>query len=374
MIGRGTLQRDLQSWWARKRGKPDPNQRIGRREYTSKECFYALEDVSFDVHRGERIGVIGANGAGKSTLFKLLARVTAPTEGAIGVKGRISSMLEVGTGFHGELTGRENIYLNGAILGMYVKLAFAVAAHLNSELLLMDEVLAVGDMHFQKKCLDKMTQLSNDEQKTILYVSHNMETIRTLCNRCIVLEKGHLVFDGEPEEAIAKYLGDVVQMKLHYTYEADANDRRTTGKMQFTSLDIKNSNQVTAKEGIGFSVAFRVKEAIADLHLRCTIHSTDGQAVGTSVSEGIGAFEKNTSASVGIHFDTTSLAKGEYVAELAAVEPMGGGRQWRHAWLEHAFAFEITEDAFGQYSLNRNAKEWGYTVYPDLKIEKCDRM
>lgn len=342
VIGRGTLQRDLQSWWARKRGKPDPNQRIGRREYTSKECFYALEDVSFDVHRGERIGVIGANGAGKSTLFKLLARVTAPTEGAIGVKGRISSMLEVGTGFHGELTGRENIYLNGAILGMkrqeidacidqiiafseceefidtpvkryssgmYVKLAFAVAAHLNSELLLMDEVLAVGDMHFQKKCLDKMTQLSNDEQKTILYVSHNMETIRTLCNRCIVLEKGHLVFDGEPEEAIAKYLGDVVQMKLHYTYEADANDRRTTGKMQFTSLDIKKSNQVTAKEGIGFSVAFRVQEAIADLHFRCTIHSTDGQAVGTSVSEGIGAFAKNTSAGVGIHFDTTSLTK-----------------------------------------------------------------
>ena len=230
-----------------------------------------------------------------------------------------------------------------------------------------------GDMKFQKKCLDKMIQLSNDEQKTILYVSHNMETIRTLCNRCIVLEKGHLVFDGEPEEAIAKYLGDVVQMKLHYTYEADANDRRTTGKMQFTSLDIKKSNQETAKEGIGFSVAFRVQEAIADLHLRCTIHSMDGQAVGTSVSEGIGAFEKNTSASVRIHFDTTSLAKGEYVAELAAVEPMGGGRQWRHAWLEHAFAFEITEDAFGQYSLNRNAKKWGYTVYPDLKIEKCER-
>lgn len=144
--------------------------------------------------------------------------------------------------------------------------------------------------------------------------------------------------------------------------------------MQFTSLDIKKSNQVTAKEGIGFSVAFRVQEAIADLHLRCTIHSTDGQAVGTSISEGIGAFAKNTSASVGIHFDTTSLTKGEYVAELAAVEPMGGGRQWRHAWLEHAFAFEITEDAFGQYSLNRNAKKWGYTVYPDLKIEKCDRM
>lgn len=183
-IGRSTLQHELQSWWAKKRGQPDPNVRVGQNRKGPGETFLALQDISFDVYRGERIGVIGANGAGKSTLFKLLARVTAPTQGAIGLKGRVSSMLEVGTGFHGELTGRENIYLNGAILGMrrqeiedkmediiafsecgtfidtpvkryssgmYVKLAFAVAAHLNSEILLMDEVLAVGDMQFQKK-------------------------------------------------------------------------------------------------------------------------------------------------------------------------------------------------------------------------------
>lgn len=245
-IGRSTLQHELQSWWDKKRGQPDPNVRVGQNRKDPGETFLALQDISFDVYRGERIGVIGANGAGKSTLFKLLARVTAPTQGAIGLKGRVSSMLEVGTGFHGELTGRENIYLNGAILemrrqeiedkmediiafsecgtfidtpvkryssGMYVKLAFAVAAHLNSEILLMDEVLAVGDMQFQKKCLRKMEELSEDEQKTILHVSHNMETIRSLCSRCQVLEKGRLLFDGGPEEAIAKYYGNVLQMK-----------------------------------------------------------------------------------------------------------------------------------------------------------------
>ena len=181
VIGRDTLQHEIQSRWAKRRGKEDPNARIGQSHRVDGERFMALQDISFDIYKGERIGVIGANGAGKSTLFKLLARVTAPTEGAIGIKGRISSMLEVGTGFHGELTGRENIFLNGAILGMkrqeveakmediisfsecetfidtpvkryssgmYVKLAFAVAAHLNSEILLMDEVLAVGDMRF----------------------------------------------------------------------------------------------------------------------------------------------------------------------------------------------------------------------------------
>lgn len=187
-IGGGTLQGDLQSWWARKRGKDDPNLKIGQKQYSTNETFYALNDINFEVYKGERLGIIGGNGAGKSTTLKLLSRVTAPTEGNIYIKGRISSMLEVGTGFHPELTGRENIYLNGAILGMskaevdskmediidfsecrqfidtpvkryssgmYVKLAFAVAAHLDSEILVMDEVLAVGDMKFQQKCLNK---------------------------------------------------------------------------------------------------------------------------------------------------------------------------------------------------------------------------
>lgn len=240
-IGGGTLKGDLQTWWARKTGKEDPNSKIGARtDVKIGERFLALDDINLEVRKGEAVGIIGHNGAGKSTLLKLLSRVTAPTTGKISIDGRIASMLEVGTGFHPELTGRENIYMNGAILGMtraeidrkidqiiefseveqfidtpvkryssgmYVKLAFSVAAHLDSEIMIMDEVLAVGDMAFQKKCLSKMREAANVEGRTVLYVSHNMNTIRTLCDRCIVLDHGRIIFNGAVEEAIALYMG-----------------------------------------------------------------------------------------------------------------------------------------------------------------------
>ena len=237
-IGGTTLQHDLQSWWARKRGREDPNMRIGKKPVTGQR-FLALDHISLDVDAGEALGIIGRNGAGKSTLLKLLCGVTAPTSGEIDLYGRVASMLEVGTGFHPEMTGRENIYMNGAILGMsrreidgkldeiitfseieefidtpvkryssgmYVKLAFSVAAHLDSEILIMDEVLAVGDMLFQRKCLDKMRQEAGNDGKTVLYVSHNMATIRQLCGRCAVLDSGKLLFLGDTEEAIAMYM------------------------------------------------------------------------------------------------------------------------------------------------------------------------
>ena len=247
-IGGGTPKGDIQSFWARLRHKDDPNLRIGEKGYKKNEKFTALDGVSFDVKKGETIGLIGRNGAGKSTLLKLLSRVTAPTEGEIRIKGKISSMLEVGTGFHPELTGRENVYLNGAILGMsrkevderiediiefsecrqfidtpvkryssgmFVKLAFSVAAHLNSDIMLMDEVLAVGDMAFQKKCIEKMVSVAKDEGKTIIYVSHNMQTIRQLCSRCVVLDKGKVIFNGDVEDAINVYLkNDEVTAKV----------------------------------------------------------------------------------------------------------------------------------------------------------------
>ena len=230
-IGGGTLQGDLQSWWARVRGKEDPNTKIGTDQRLVGQTFMTLNGVDLTVYKGEALGIIGGNGAGKSTMLKLLSRVTAPTEGEIDIYGRIASMLEVGTGFNGEMTGRENVYLNGAILGMtkaeidakmeqiiefsevrefidtpvkryssgmYVKLAFSVAAHLDSEIMIMDEVLAVGDMAFQKKCLDKMRDAAKQEGRTVLYVSHNMNTIRQLCDRCVVLDKGK-VFGIFPE-------------------------------------------------------------------------------------------------------------------------------------------------------------------------------
>jgi ABC-type polysaccharide/polyol phosphate transport system ATPase subunit len=240
-IGGGTLQGDLQSWWARIRGREDPNTKIGSTQRLVGQTFMALNGIDLIVYKGEALGIIGGNGAGKSTMLKLLSRVTAPSAGEIDIYGRIASMLEVGTGFNGEMTGRENIYMNGAILGMtkaeidakmgnivefsevgdfidtpvkryssgmYVKLAFSVAAHLDSEIMIMDEVLAVGDMAFQKKCLDKMRDAANKQGRTVLYVSHNMNTIRQLCDRCIVLDKGKIVFDGDVEEAIEVYIGE----------------------------------------------------------------------------------------------------------------------------------------------------------------------
>ena len=239
MIGGTSLKEELQRKRAARKGLEDPTRKVTDTS-TGKigERFLALDDINLTIHQGERVGIIGHNGAGKSTLLKLISRITAPTTGSIAMNGRVASMLEVGTGFHHELTGRENIYMNGAILGMtkteidakiediidfsecrkfidtpvkryssgmYVKLAFSVAAHLNAEIMIMDEVLAVGDMAFQRKCLNKMSHLAIDEGRTVLYVSHNMATIRQLCNRCIVLDHGKLIFDGDVEEAINNY-------------------------------------------------------------------------------------------------------------------------------------------------------------------------
>jgi len=240
VIGTGTLSRDLNRWWARARKQPDPYTRIGQKDAFERigETILALDDVSFQVEQGEALGIIGRNGAGKSTLLKILSRVTAPTSGVVKVKGRIGSLLEVGTGFHPELTGRENVYLNGAILGMkkaevtkkfdeivdfagvekfidtpvkryssgmYVRLAFAVAAHLDPEILIVDEVLAVGDAEFQKKCLGKMGDVAG-EGRTVLFVSHNMAAIQNLCLKTVLLEQGQVQDYGETNHIVDYYL------------------------------------------------------------------------------------------------------------------------------------------------------------------------
>lgn len=240
VIGTGTFFGDVNRWWAKKLGKPDPYAKIGEKDHGNRvgETLWALDAVSFSVKRGEALGIIGRNGAGKSTLLKILSRVTAPTSGVVKAKGRIASLLEVGTGFHPELTGRENIYLNGAILGMsraevsrkfdeivdfsgvekfidtpvkryssgmYVRLAFAVAAHLEPEILIIDEVLAVGDAEFQKKCLGKMSDVAS-EGRTVLFVSHNMPAINRLCSRAILLDKGKMISDGTSVDVTAQYL------------------------------------------------------------------------------------------------------------------------------------------------------------------------
>ena len=238
LIGYGTLREDMQSWWAIARGKEDPNSIVGHSGNTNNiiaDHMLALKDINLTVELGERLGIIGANGAGKTTLLKILSRIASPTRGTARIKGRVASLLGVGTGFHKELTGRENIYLNGSILGlrkfeidkrfdeivdfagveqfietpvkryssgMYVRLGFAVAAHLDPDVLIVDEVLAVGDAEFRKKALGKMREVSESEGRTILFVSHNMEAVEELCNRAIVFSKGKIIADGTPDDSI----------------------------------------------------------------------------------------------------------------------------------------------------------------------------
>lgn len=241
-VGTGTISHDLNRWWAKVRGKEDPFLKIGetndRTSKGSSDYVWALKDINFDIQQGDAVGIIGRNGAGKSTLLKILSKTTTPTTGSIKIKGRIASLLEVGTGFHPEMTGRENIFLNGAILGMrkkeiarkfdeivdfagveryidtpvkryssgmYVRLAFAVAAHLESEILIVDEVLAVGDAEFQKKCLGKMSDVSKGEGRTVLFVSHNMGAVKTLCDNAILLEFGQMKEYSDVDSVLNSY-------------------------------------------------------------------------------------------------------------------------------------------------------------------------
>ncbi len=281
VIGHGTLYRDLQSWWATVRGKEDPNTLIGHTvNGKARDKILALNDISMEVKDGEVLGIIGANGAGKSTLLKIMSRVTAPTKGRIKVRGRIASLLEVGTGFHPELTGRENIYLNGTIngmnsaevtlkldeivdfagvelfldtpikrysTGMLVRLGFAVAAHLDPDILVVDEVLAVGDASFQKKAIGKMQDVSKGEGRTVLFVSHNMQSVRTLCHKAILLDKGSLIFQGKTNEVVNRYIQGVSSTSVRELLLLDTfkRDKPVDGSVEFTDFIILNKHGET---------------------------------------------------------------------------------------------------------------------------------
>lgn len=285
MLGTGTLLHDLNRWAHKVTGKGDPYLKIGevnnRAEKGNSDMVWVLNDINFDVKRGEVLGVIGRNGAGKSTLLKILSRITSPTKGTFKVKGKIASLLEVGTGFHPDLSGRENIFLNGAILGMtkreirsrldeiidfsgiaryvdtpvkryssgmYVRLAFAVAAHLESEIMIVDEVLAVGDVEFQKKCLGKMQDVSRNQGRTVLFVSHNMQAVSTLTTRCALLQMGELAFLGDTPAAISMYLQAENISKFTYEMNSSETYPLVTKMVLFTSLP--NNTHLNGEEMI----------------------------------------------------------------------------------------------------------------------------
>ncbi len=301
----GTLSQDIERWWLRFRGKDDPYLKIGeendRRINSNSNIVWSLKDINFNIPQGEVFGIIGRNGAGKSTLLKVLSQVTNPTSGKIKIKGRVASLLEVGTGFHPELTGRENIYLNGAILGMrkneikskfdeivdfsgvekyidtpvkryssgmYVRLAFAVAAHLESEILIVDEVLAVGDAEFQKKCIGKMQDTSKNTGRTILFVSHNMGAIQSLCNKGIYLKNGGLLYQGEINDTINMYMQDI---KIKDGQDlSERTDRQGNKYTQVQSITFYDKNNL------------KVNEIIAGQYLKISFELSNIHKIDTS--------------------------------------------------------------------------------------------
>lgn len=356
MIGGTTLRDELQRKRAARKGLEDPTRKIGdKSEGRTGEEFLALSDVNITVHHGERVGIIGHNGAGKSTLLKLICRITAPSKGSIEMNGRIASMLEVGTGFHPELSGRENIYMNGAILGMtkaeidkkiediidfsecrqfidtpvkryssgmYVKLAFSVAAHLDSEIMIMDEVLAVGDMAFQKKCIEKMSQVSKDEGRTVLYVSHNMNTIRQLCERVIVLKHGQVIYDGDVETGINIYLG----RDSSYINRIDVTDElreiAAGENPTIESIDLNNEEGITpygSNMHFTMGIKNRSSEPFSFL-VRIIMKTLSGVIVTMSCNEDEITLEGGEEKAFDVTMDTTNIVPGQYTFTFVLYE------------------------------------------------------
>lgn len=400
-IGGGTLQGDLQSWWARIRGKEDPNTKIGTDQRLVGQTFMALNGIDLTVYKGEALGIIGGNGAGKSTMLKLLSRVTAPTEGEIDIYGRIASMLEVGTGFNGEMTGRENIYMNGAILGMtkaeidakmediidfsevrefidtpvkryssgmYVKLAFSVAAHLDSEIMIMDEVLAVGDMAFQKKCLNKMRDAAKQEGRIVLYVSHNMNTIRQLCDRCIVMDKGKIIFSGDVESAIDVYMQNkMVDAQVEYDlHETAVRPAHVKGFAKIVHLRLlgKATPTYAVDEPIRISLRISTKESFGDLKLRLQLGYGDDSPVGTVPMLSLGKMNAGEEATFTVTFNHTGLTVGKYRVSIVLFEVDEFSNSHDLDLLLPAFRFEIQ----GTDELVWNHQSWGHIKLLDAGV------
>lgn len=395
-IGGGTLKAELQSKVAKLRKKEDPNLKIGQVAHEKNERFLALKDISLDIKKGERLAIIGHNGAGKSTLLKLICRVTAPTKGDIYMNGRITSMLEVGTGFHDELTGKENIYLNGAILGMTkseideiydeivefseigqfidtpvkryssgmkVKLGFSVASHLKSEIVIMDEVLAVGDVNFQNKCINQMKKLAEEEGRTILYVSHNMATVKNLCDRCIVLSKGQKVFDGSIEEGISIYMeNNKMDNKTFFDTSIIERHPKCNQRHLLQSFELLNTEKSQYEYGEKFPFRFiwKSQNDSERLLFKMIVNGIDATPVGVIFggelqhSTGINSAERQ--------FDTSYIVPGSYMVDMILYDMDEIGNVMFYDRVT-AFRFEVTH-GLESTMLRHWFKDWGNAVIP----------
>ena len=354
LVSTKTLSHDLHRWWTVSvRGKEDPYLKIGsindRSQKADSEYVWALKDIDFKVEQGDVVGIIGKNGAGKSTLLKLLSKVTGPTTGTIKARGRIGSLLEVGTGFHGEMTGRENIYLNGAILGMTkaeinrkideivdfsgceryidtpvkryssgmtVRLGFAVAAFLEPEILVVDEVLAVGDAEFQKKAIGKMQEVSTGEGRTVLFVSHNMASIRQLCKNGILLKNGFVDYMGTANDTVARYLSDF-ESEMCYQADITMEHRRfanTSREIELLSASMRNDgDDYATDEPLDFYVKmYKHKETVQSATLEVMFNNSMRERLGSFISGPIDLRNVNGEFVVHVRIENHNFAKGSY--------------------------------------------------------------
>ena len=384
-IGTGSISHDINRWWHRMLGREDPYLKIGeendRTRKGESEYVWALRDVNFEVHQGGVLGIIGRNGAGKSTLLKILSKVTQPTQGHVKIKGRIASLLEVGTGFHPELSGRENIYLNGAILGMtkaevkakfdeivefsgveryidtpvkryssgmYVRLAFAVAAHLEPDILIVDEVLAVGDAEFQKKCLGKMQDVSERGGRTVLFVSHNMVAVKNLCKEAVYMNQGRVRAIGSTEDIINQYLGEGVRAGMVQSFEdaatAPGNESVRVRRLAARPLLADPLDAITVETPINVEFEFWNHIPGKQINLSLVLNTITDECVFNVVTEA-------RHLAVGLHKGICNipgnlLNDGIYKVSMMIV----GDGSYSLFYYENSISFEVHE--------NRNASGW----------------
>ncbi|MBU0941563.1 MAG: ABC transporter ATP-binding protein [Bacteroidetes bacterium] len=386
-VGTGTISHDLNRFWHKLRGNEDPYLKIGesndRSAKGSSDYVWSLKDINFEIEQGDAVGIIGRNGAGKSTLLKLLSKVTKPTTGSFKVNGRIASLLEVGTGFNPEMTGRENIYLNGAILGMrrseitrkfdeivdfsgveryidtpvkryssgmYVRLAFAVAAHLESEILIVDEVLAVGDAEFQKKCLGKMNDVSKGEGRTVLFVSHNMGAIQNLCNKGIVLDKGNSVFVGGQSEALDFYSNIFKNHADNFVNHFPFKNQLLISKIDCYSLGKKLNpvDEILLGGDLTIAVSFKVNKDIYDLSFALDILNLTGELICHITNEDDGFYmskvQEGDVKSISITLKSINLSPNQYFINFW----MGTGHLESIYKIENLLNFTVIQSNYTQ--------------------------
>lgn len=402
-VGTGSLSHDLNRVWARLRGRPDPYAQVGavndRTSEGTRDFVWALRDINFEVGQGEIVGIIGRNGAGKSTLLKLLSRVTAPTEGNIYINGRIASLLEVGTGFHPDLTGRENIFLNGAILGMnkqeirarfdeivefsgcakyidtpvkryssgmHVRLAFAVAAHLETDILIVDEVLAVGDAEFQQRCLGKMKDLSTTGHRTVLFVSHNMAAVRQLCPRSILMNQGTVVNRGETNAIIEQYmtLGSTASRMVTWPKDGAPGSEGVSLRGIYVKNHLgQTEGALGSDEDIVIEVDYELEAPRGDLRIGVSLFNAEGTLLLISSdydAGGSGAIRPAGRHRSAVRLPGRMLLDGKYTVEVGIETP-----RIQDLVSGQSCAFVVDEMAHDRWG-PKNAVRMPGVIHPDL--------